>query len=130
MYIFGMMKNWFVLISLRNKTWSPWVNIFLSIVIYNKYSKVSCPHSAGFEKKSLQLLILSEHSILLFVGIVIGIVSALLVTLPALMRPGSNIPYPTIILSLCIVTANGIIWTYSATSMAIRKDLIPALRNE
>ena len=34
--------------------------------------------------KMIQALIISEHSVLLFSGIVIGIVSALLATLPAL----------------------------------------------
>ncbi|MFC1650122.1 ABC transporter permease [Candidatus Latescibacterota bacterium] len=109
-------------------------SVGISIVIARNVSErrgeLALLHSAGFEKKSIRLLILSEHSLLLFAGIAIGIVSALLAAFPALIRPGSNIPYTTIILSLCIVASNGIIWTYFAASTAIRKDLIPALRNE
>jgi putative ABC transport system permease protein len=109
-------------------------SIGISIVIARNVSErageLALLNAAGFEKNSIRTLILSEHSILLLAGIVTGTVSALLAALPALMRPGSNIPYPTIIIALAIVTANGILWTWSAASLAIRKDLITALRNE
>ncbi|MFC1538501.1 FtsX-like permease family protein [Candidatus Latescibacterota bacterium] len=109
-------------------------SIGISIVIARNVSEregeLALLYSAGFEKKAIRMLILSEHSILLFAGIIIGILSALLAALPALTQPGSNIPYSIILIAVCFVTLNGIFWTYSAASMAIRKDLIPALRNE
>ncbi len=86
--------------------------------------------SVGFNRKAIQLLILSEHSLLLFAGIFIGIVSAFLATLPTLTQSGSNIPYLTILLLLVIVTLNGGFWTYFAAFLATKNDLLPALRNE
>ena len=86
--------------------------------------------SVGFQVKAIKKIVLSEHTVLLFAGIIIGIVAALLAVLPVLMTPGSNIPLGMLILLLVIVVINGGIWVYAATFMATRKDLLPALRNE
>ncbi len=109
-------------------------SIGIGIVIWRNVSErqgeLALLRSVGFTRKAVQLLILSEHSVLLFAGILIGIVTALLATLPTLMTPGTNIPYLTIILLLLIVVINGGFWTYFAAFMATKKDLLPALRNE
>ncbi|MFC1477140.1 FtsX-like permease family protein [candidate division KSB1 bacterium] len=86
--------------------------------------------AVGFESKAIQSLILSEHLVLLFAGVFAGIVAALLAALPALMTPGSDIPYVTVILLLVIVVINGGFWVFSAAFAATKKDLLPALRNE
>ncbi len=109
-------------------------SIGISIVIARNVSErageLALLYAAGFERKQIRKLILSEHSVLLLAGILIGTVSALLAALPAFMRPGSGIPYLTILVLLCLVTANGILWTWAAASLAIGRDLLPALRNE
>jgi putative ABC transport system permease protein len=84
----------------------------------------------GFEIKSIQSLILSEHMVLLCTGIVLGTMSALLATLPALLGSGANIPYTTLSILLLAVILNGGFWTFLATHVAIQKNLLPALRNE
>ena len=106
------------------------ISIIIGRNISERQGELALLHSVGFNRKAIQSLILSEHSVLLFAGIFIGIVSALLATLPTLMQSGSNIPYLTIILLLLIVVINGGFWTYFATFLATKKDLIPALRNE
>ena len=106
------------------------ISIIIGRNISERQGELALLHSVGFNRKAIQSLILSEHSVLLFAGIFIGIVSALLATLPTLMQSGSNIPYLTIILLLLIVVINGGFWTYFAAFLATKKDLIPALRNE
>ncbi|MFC1560887.1 FtsX-like permease family protein [Candidatus Latescibacterota bacterium] len=106
------------------------INIVIGRNVFERRGELALLQSVGFSRKAIQLLILSEHSLLLFAGISIGIVSALLATLPTLMQPGSNIPYLTIIFLLVIVTLNGGFWTCFASFMATKKDLLPALRNE
>lgn len=108
--------------------------IGIGIVIWRNVSErqgeLALLRSVGFTRKAIQLLILSEHSVLLFAGILLGIVTALLAALPALVTPGSDIPYMTLILLLLIVVINGGVWIYLSTFMATKKDLLPALRNE
>ena len=109
-------------------------SIGIGIVIWRNVSErrgeLALLRSVGFKRKAIQTLILSEHLVLLFAGILIGIVAALVATLPVLITPGSDIPYVTLILLLIIVVINGGFWTYLATFMATKKDLLPALRNE
>ncbi len=106
------------------------ISIIIGRNISERQGELALLHSVGFNRKAIQSLILSEHSVLLFAGIFIGIVSALLATLPTLMQPGSNIPYLTIILLLLIVVINGGFWTYFTTFLVTKNDLVPALRNE
>ncbi|MFC1557946.1 FtsX-like permease family protein [candidate division KSB1 bacterium] len=109
-------------------------SIGIGIVIWRNVSErrgeLALLRSVGFKRKAIQTLILSEHSVLLFAGILIGIMAALLATLPALMTSGSDVPYITLILLLFMVVINGGMWTYLAAFMATKKDLLSALRNE
>ena len=108
--------------------------IGIGIVIWRnvaeRQGELALLRSIGFNRKAIQTIILSEHSILLFAGILFGIVAALLATLPSLMTPGADIPFLTIFVLLFIVVLNGGIWTCFATFTATKRELLPALRNE
>jgi ABC-type antimicrobial peptide transport system permease subunit len=86
--------------------------------------------AVGYSKKSVLTIILAEHVALLAAGILFGGLAALLAIIPALLTPGAEIPYPTILIILVVVSLNGVIWTFSAASLATKEDLIPALRKE
>jgi hypothetical protein len=84
----------------------------------------------GFPKTILHRLIFSEHVLLLFLGLVVGVVSALVAALPALRSPGANVPYASLSATLAAIFASGLIWTWAATTMSVRGSLLDALRNE
>lgn len=84
----------------------------------------------GFRPAALQWLVFSEHSVLLALGLVVGVVAALLAVLPALRSPGAEVPYGTLALTLAAVLVSGIVWTWGATALALRGPLLAALRNE
>ena len=86
--------------------------------------------AVGFSRKSVRSILLFEFAALLAAGILLGIIAASLATLPSLLTPGTEIPYPTILIILIIVGLNGGLWTYAAVTLASREDLIPALRKE
>jgi len=86
--------------------------------------------AVGFRRRSLQWLILSEHGALLALGLAIGIVSAAIAVLPAVLLPGSQLPYASLTLTLVAVLLNGAFWTWGATRYALRGNLLDALRNE
>ncbi len=98
--------------------------------IIERRGEIALFQAVGFNRKSIQKMILSEHSALLIGGVFWGILAALIATLPSLMTPGSEIPFFTIIVLLIIVLINGSLWTYVATIMATKGDLLPALRSE
>ncbi|MFC1492562.1 ABC transporter permease [candidate division KSB1 bacterium] len=109
-------------------------SIGIGIVIWRNVSErqgeLALLRAVGFSRRAIKTLILSEHSVLIFAGILFGVVTAFLAALPVLITPGSNIPYSTILLLLLLVVINAGIWIYLAAFIAAKKDLLPALRNE
>jgi ABC-type antimicrobial peptide transport system permease subunit len=86
--------------------------------------------AVGFNRSSLQNLILGEHSSLLALGLGIGILSAVVAVLPALLSPTMHLPWRSLSLTLGTVLVNGLVWTWLATRYALRGNLLAALRNE
>jgi putative ABC transport system permease protein len=86
--------------------------------------------AVGFRRRALQWLVLSEHGALLVLGLAVGIIAALVGVMPALLSPGSEIPYGSLALTLGAVLLNGLVWTWLATRVALRGRLLDALRNE
>ena len=109
-------------------------SVGLGIVVWRNVNErrgeLALLRAVGFTKKSIQIILLSEHVVLLVAGILFGILAAMLAILPSLLTPGTEIPYPTILIILIIVGLNGAIWTFSAVTLATKQDLIPALRKE
>jgi ABC-type antimicrobial peptide transport system permease subunit len=86
--------------------------------------------AVGFRRRALHWLVLSEHGALLGLGLGVGVLAAAIGVLPALLSPGSQIPYGSLALTLSAVLLNGLIWTWLATRFALRGKLLDALRNE
>ena len=67
---------------------------------------------------------------LLGLGLGLGIVAAAVAVLPAVLTPGTHLPYGSLALTLGAVLLNGLVWTRVATGHALRGNLLAALRNE
>jgi ABC-type antimicrobial peptide transport system permease subunit len=86
--------------------------------------------AVGFRRRGLQRLVLGEHAALLALGLGIGLAAAAVAVLPALLSPGTHLPYGSLALTLGAVLVNGLSWTWMATRVALRGRLLDALRNE
>jgi ABC-type antimicrobial peptide transport system permease subunit len=86
--------------------------------------------AVGFRRRLLHHLVLSEHGALLGLGLGIGIAAAVVAVLPAILSPGTQLPYSSLALTLAAVLLNGLLWTWLATGYALRGNLLAALRNE
>jgi putative ABC transport system permease protein len=86
--------------------------------------------AVGFEPRALKWLVMSEHGALLLIGLGVGILAALVAVLPALLSPGVVVPYFSLSLTLAAVLVSGAAWTWLATALALRGELLKALRNE
>jgi putative ABC transport system permease protein len=86
--------------------------------------------AVGFRQRALHWLVLSEHGALLGLGLAIGVIAAVVGIMPALLSPGSQIPYVSLAVTLAAVLLNGFIWAWAATRFALRGKLVNALRNE
>jgi ABC-type antimicrobial peptide transport system permease subunit len=86
--------------------------------------------AVGFRKRALQWLVLAEHGVLLVLGLGLGLVTATVAVLPALLSPARQLPYGSLAITLSAVLLNGVLWTWLATRVALRGNLLAALRNE
>jgi ABC-type antimicrobial peptide transport system permease subunit len=84
----------------------------------------------GFSISSLHRLLFHEHLILLTLGLLIGLLSALVATLPALRSPGAEAPVLSLGFTLLLIFVSGLLWTWLATTLALRGSLLSALRRE
>jgi len=109
-------------------------SIGIGIVVWRNVNEqrgeLALLRAIGFNRKSIQTIIFSEHIVLLIGGLFYGIVASFLATLPSILTPGSEFPFFTFIFLMVVVLMNGCVWTTLATTMTTRGDLLPALRNE
>ena len=75
-------------------------------------------------------MIIIENITVLMAGIFCGTFSAIFAVLPALLSPGEEIPYLFIFVMVFLITFSGIFWTVLAGRMAMKGDIILALRKE
>jgi ABC-type lipoprotein release transport system permease subunit len=84
----------------------------------------------GFRPAQLPRLVMREHALLLLAGLGIGVLSAAVAVAPALLVPGTQIPWRSLSLTLGLVFLSGLAWTWLAARAAVRGNLLRALRNE
>jgi len=98
--------------------------------VMERRSELALLRAVGFRNRLLQRLILSEHWLLLLLGLVCGVVAGLVAVLPALRSPGADVPYISLVLTLAAILLSGVLWTWLAARLALRGPLLTALRNE
>jgi ABC-type lipoprotein release transport system permease subunit len=86
--------------------------------------------AVGFRPRVLRGLVISEHAALLGLGLLLGTAAAALAVLPSLISPSAHLSYSTLAVTLVLVLASGIFWTWAAARLALRGEILQALRNE
>jgi putative ABC transport system permease protein len=84
--------------------------------------------AVGFRSRALKWLIVSEHGALLVLGLGLGVFAAGVAVLPALLTPGAELPWVSLVLTLGAVLVSGAVWTWLAAWVALRGKLLEALR--
>jgi len=98
--------------------------------VLERRGELALARAVGFRKRSLDWLVLVEHWGLLAMGLVCGVVAALLAVAPAVWSARAAVPYVSLAATLAAVAASGMLWTWLATRLALRGPLLAALRNE
>jgi ABC-type antimicrobial peptide transport system permease subunit len=98
--------------------------------VWERRGELALLRAVGFRRDALHRLVFAEHAILLALGLAVGVVSALVAVLPALRSPGADVPWLSLFLTLLAVFVSGLVWTWVATTIALRSPLLAALRNE
>ena len=98
--------------------------------VLERQGELALLRAIGFTKSSLHQLVFSEHVLLLFLGLAIGVAAALVAVLPSLKTPGVGVPFVSLGLTLLAVLGSGLLWVWLATIVALRGSLLGALRSE
>ena len=93
-------------------------------------SELAILRCVGFSRMRVLWLILAEHWMLLLLGLGCGLVSSLVAIAPSLATPGMHVPVLGIAALLGGILLAGLGSTTMAVCVALRGDLIPALRKE
>jgi ABC-type antimicrobial peptide transport system permease subunit len=86
--------------------------------------------AAGFRPRALRRLVIWEHAALQGLGLCLGMAAACVAVLPVLLSSGAQISLAPIAAAMALVLASGLLWTWAAARVALRGDLIEALREE
>ena len=86
--------------------------------------------AVGFRPRALRRLVLWEHGALQALGLLLGILAAWLAVLPVLLSPGARISIGPLAAAMGLVLGSGMVWTWAAARVALRGDLLEALREE
>lgn len=98
--------------------------------VLERRAELATMRAMGFSTQVLQGLLYREHGMLLVMGVVIGVVSAAVAVLPRLLEPGQTVPLGVVGLTVLGVFVSGWLWIWIATKVAMRGELMRALRNE
>lgn len=95
--------------------------------VVERRREIALMRAVGFTTARVSRLILSENSVLLFWGIVLGTASALLAMLPHLRSTGADLPWQPLLVTLLAVAIAGslasIFAVRAATKLSIRENL-------
>jgi len=98
--------------------------------VMERRGELALLRAVGYDRRDIEHLLISENLSIFLSGTAIGTVSAMVAVLPALMAPGATIPWLSMTLTLAAILLTGLIWIFGASRLALREDLMPALRNE
>jgi putative ABC transport system permease protein len=86
--------------------------------------------AVGYRRTQLYRIVFLENFLLLLFGWSIGMLSALIGVLPSLISPAFDLQGGTIVMLTAGILVNGLLWIVLPLRAALRKPLIPVLRNE
>jgi ABC-type antimicrobial peptide transport system permease subunit len=86
--------------------------------------------AVGYNARHLALMVVAENALLLFCGLLTGVVCALLAIAPAFYARGGRLPTASLAVLLAAVAVAGLAASLVATAAVLRSPLLPALRAE
>ena len=98
--------------------------------VLERRGELALLEAVGFRPRALRWLVLCEHAALQCLGLLAGLAAAFLAVLPVLLSPGIQISFRSLSMTLGLVFLSGLFWTWAAARLALRGELLAALRNE
>ena len=98
--------------------------------VQERKSELALLRAVGFEKSAIKRFVLSEYLGLLVGGLLIGTVAAALAVLPTMLSPTADVPYALLGATLGGVLLLAGVWTWIATNLSLRGNLLDGFRGD
>ena len=92
--------------------------------------ELSMLRAVGFDKGRLKRMVFYEHWGLMLAGLGCGGVAAIVAVVPALQSRGGQVPFVGLLVTVIAIGLSGAVWVWLAATLALRGELLDALRHE
>lgn len=106
------------------------LGILLLRNLQDRRAEIALYTSIGIPSKTVLRILLSEYGLLLPAGMLIGILAAIPLLLPAFQLHQEDIPWSLLLIMLFLILVNGLAWIYFPALKFLKQNLIIYLRNE
>lgn len=98
--------------------------------VLQRRGELALLRATGYRNDQLSFLLLVEHAMLLFGGLAVGTLSAIVVVLPHYVFGGASIPIPSLAITLALIGVTGFVSAIAAQRSLQKTPLLPALRGD
>ncbi|MDD4870259.1 MAG: ABC transporter permease [Kiritimatiellae bacterium] len=98
--------------------------------ILERRNELALFKAVGYSDANVRRVVLTEHWLILAMGLMTGVVSSLAAMWPSFHAPGVRLPYMTMALFISGIAVFQLLWIISSVRIAMRQSMISALRNE
>ncbi len=105
--------------------------VILARTILERRREIAVMQAVGFSTQSIFFMLIKEYLFLLFAGVLIGFVTAVVATLPAFLSSNSDASFSTVAIVVALILVNGLVWIVGLSWFSLReKVLVTGLRVE
>lgn len=105
--------------------------VILARTLLERRHEIALMQAVGFSTRPIFQIIASEYFLLLFAGVMIGLVAAVVATLPAFLSAGSDASFSTVAMVTGLILLNGFLWIFGLTWFSLqKKTVVTGLRVE
>ncbi|PXY02640.1 hypothetical protein DF185_00665 [Marinifilum breve] len=98
--------------------------------VWERKKELAVLRAIGYTESNIFKLLFSENLFLLVIGLVGGILSALIGVLPSLFTNAFQMPYLYVLLLIFAITISGLAWIYIPLKVIRRQNIIESLQND
>ncbi len=98
--------------------------------VLERRGELALLRATGFRPARLAAMVLWENALLLAAGLAVGCAAALVAILPHLLSGGATIPWRSLVATLALVLAVGLLAGLAAVRATSRSPILPALRGD
>jgi ABC-type antimicrobial peptide transport system permease subunit len=97
------------------------LTVILARTMLERRREIALMQAIGFDNRPVFRIISTEYLLLLFSGVLIGFITAVVATLPALLSANTDVSVTTVVLVVGLILLNGFIWIYGLTWFSLQK---------